>query len=89
MTDAERFTVTVTATKAIKGEHIVYRYGLDADGFEVVWTDVRTPWEECARAAHEGATVIVQGHEVMRYSGAYGPWGPGATPSREGDDNAR
>jgi len=83
MTIGEMFQVVVTMTKAIKGEHIVYAYGLDADGFEVIWTASPADWDELAAHALAGDQVNVQGHDIYAYSGEYGPWGPAARPQKD------
>ncbi len=79
--DAERFSVTVTMTKVVRGDHIVYAYGLDADGWEVVWTD--HPWHFDELVKMIGHQVIVQGHEIHAYGGTYGAWGPSMPPARK------
>lgn len=64
------FSVVVKIARVVKGEHIVYCYGADASGRRIVWVDspVRTE-----------ADLLVQGHEIIEYSGEYGAWGDGSS----------
>jgi hypothetical protein len=79
----ERFNVTVTTTKAIKGDHIVYCYGLDERGWEVIWTRPASEWEALAAHAVKGDMLTVWGSDIYAYGGESGPWGPSMPPVRK------
>jgi len=84
VTDKERFSVTVTMTKALKGQGLVYCYGVDDEGWEVVWTDLPWHWEQMAEYAVKGEQVIVWGHEIIAYARVYGAWSDNAgRPERQ------
>lgn len=76
------FFVRTTLTSLPVGPGIIAR-GVDDDGYEVVFvmskaaiTEARErKWAEFAAYVLE-----VQGHNIIAYSGEYGPWGPAATP---------
>jgi hypothetical protein len=84
--DAERFSVTVTVTKAIKGDHILYAYGLDERGWEVIWTALPKDWDAIFAALQsENGQYTVKGHEIYAYGGEVGAWGPSMPPARKED----
>lgn len=78
------FEVHVTVEKVIVGDGLSYVYGLDDEGFEVVYTPSNKRAKELAEHINDDANNpledVVPGHMIVRYSGEYGPWAAGRLP---------
>jgi len=78
---SERFSVEITVSHVDDRGGLVYVYGLDADGFEVIATVIKRD------APTVGTRATIMGHDIYAYSGEYGAWGPASLPVQNRNSN--
>lgn len=75
----ERFSVTVMphTFHSRESRGLVYGYGEDADGYEVVWTMTKSEADKL-----DYADIVVAGSRIIAYSGEAGPWARARVPGK-------